>query len=148
MVQPFSPDDAGLLELLEDAEGISVADSNRLVKTLVTGGVAFKRVLTYRLAPDLLADYIIEQNCVTENGASSGYAEKIFAASPQSLVEHVLLNLGKLDWRLSSGNTASSRLLDGLWQQLRFHRVPHRSGREKFLDPVFFQNRYGEQFVQ
>lgn len=119
LVQPFSPDDADLLKLLEDAEGISVADSNRLVKTLVTGGVAFKRGLTYRLAPDLLADYIIEQNCVTENGASSGYAEKIFAASPQSLVEHVLLNLGRLDWRLSSGNTASSRLLDGLWQQLQ-----------------------------
>jgi hypothetical protein len=119
LVQPFSPDDAGLLRLLEDTEGISVADSNRLVKVLAAGGVAFKRGLTYRLAPDLLADYIIEQNCVTENGASSGYAEKVFAASPQSLVEHVLLNLGKLDWRLSSGNTASSRLLDGLWQQLR-----------------------------
>lgn len=119
LVQPFSPDDTGLLKLMEDAEGISVADSNRLIKTLVTGGVVFKRGMTYRLAPDLLADYIIEQNCVTENGASSGYAEKVFAASPQSLVEHVLLNLGKLDWRLSSGKTASSRLLDGLWQQLR-----------------------------
>lgn len=119
LVQPFSPDDAGLLKLLDNVEGISVADSNRLIKTLVTGGVAFKRGLTYRLAPDLLADYIIEQNCVTENGASSGYAEKVFAASPQSLVEQILLNLGKLDWRLSSGNTASSRLLDGLWQQLR-----------------------------
>lgn len=119
LVQPFSPEDAGLLKLLEDTENISIADSNRLIKILVTGGVVFKRGLTYRLAPDLLADYIIEQNCVTENGASSGYAERVFAASPQSLVEHVLLNLGKLDWRLSSGNTASSRLLDGLWQRLR-----------------------------
>ncbi len=119
LVQPFSPDDAGLLRLLGDVEEISIADSNRLIKILVTGGVVFKRGLTYRLAPDLLADYIIEQNCVTENGASSGYAEKVFAASPRSLVEHVLLNLGRLDWRLSSGNTASSRLLDGLWQQLR-----------------------------
>ncbi len=119
LVQPFSPDDAGLLKLLEDTENISVANSNRLVKALVAGGVAFKRGQTYRLAPDLLADYIIEQNCVTENGASSGYAEKLFGASPRSLVEHILLNLGKLDWRLSSGNTASSRLLDGLWQQLR-----------------------------
>lgn len=118
LVQPFSPDDAGLLKLLEDTEGISVADSNRLIKTLIAGGIVFKRGLTYRLAPDLLADYIIEQNCVTENGASSGYAEKLFGASPGSLVEHILMNLGKLDWRLSSGNTASSRLLDGLWQQL------------------------------
>lgn len=119
LVQPFSPDDVGLLKLLEDAEGISIADSNRLIKTLVSGGVAFKRGLTYRLAPDLLADFIIEQNCVTENGASSGYAEKVFAASPQSHIEHILLNLGRLDWRRSSGNTGSSRLLDGLWQQLR-----------------------------
>jgi len=119
LVQPFSPDDIALLKLLEDAEGISIPDSNRLLKSLVTGGVAFKRGLTYRLAPDLLADYIIEQNCVTENGASSGYAEKIFAVSPQSFIEHILLNLGRLDWRLSSGNTASSRLLDGMWRQLR-----------------------------
>ncbi|MFB9159175.1 helix-turn-helix domain-containing protein [Chromobacterium violaceum] len=119
LVQPFSPDDVGLLKLLEDAEGISTADSNRLIKALVAGGVVFKRGQSYRLAPDLLADYIIEQNCVTENGVSSGYAEKLFGASPRSLVEHILLNLGKLDWRMSSGNTASSRLLDGLWQQLR-----------------------------
>jgi len=119
LVQPFSPDDTGLLKLLEEMEGISIADSNRLVKALVVGGVAFKRGQTYRLAPDLLGDYIIEQNCVTKNGESSGYAEKLFGVAPQSLIEHILLNLGKLDWRRSSGNTASSHLLDGLWKQLQ-----------------------------
>lgn len=119
LVQPFSPDDSALLTLLETAERISIADSNRLIKVLITGGVVFKRGRTYRIAPDLLADHIIEQNCVTANGKSSGYAEKIFGQSPPAFIENILLNLGKLDWRMSNGNTASTQLLDGLWQQLR-----------------------------
>lgn len=148
LVQPFSPDDAGLLRMLENVEGISLADSNRLIKILVTGGVAFKRGLTYRLAPDLLADYIIEQNCVTANGASSGYAEKVFAASPQSLVEHVLLNLGKLDWRLSCGNTASSRLLDGLWQQLRPTGAYGDSHFKAMLSVAYYQPARALQYAE
>jgi transcriptional regulator with XRE-family HTH domain len=119
LIQPFSPDDKALLNLLEIIENVSVADSNRLIKALVSGGILFKRGRMYRLAPDLLADYIIEESCVTSNGSSSGYAEQVFEASPVSLIEHILVNLGKLDWRLSNGNTSSSRLLDGMWEKLR-----------------------------
>lgn len=118
LLQPFDPDDPELLGLIDRVEGISVSESNRLIKVLVSGGVVFKRGFRYRLAPDLLADYIIEQNCVTKNGKSSGYAEKVFSECPPSMIEDILLNLGRLDWRLSSGNTASSQLLDGLWKKL------------------------------
>ncbi len=118
LLQPFDPDDPELLTLIERIEGISVSESNRLIKALVSGGVVFKRGFRYRLAPDLLADYIIEQNCVTPNGKSSGYAEKVFSECSPSMIENILLNLGRLDWRLSSGNTASSQLLDGLWKKL------------------------------
>jgi len=118
LLQPFDPDDPELLGLIDRVEGISVSESNRLIKVLVSGGVVFKRGFRYRLAPDLLADYIIEQNCVTTNGKSSGYAEKVFSECPPSMIEDILLNLGRLDWRLSSGNTASSQLLDGLWKKL------------------------------
>lgn len=118
LLQPFDPDDPELLALIERIEGISVSESNRLIKALVSGGVVFKRGFRYRLAPDLLADYIIEQNCVTPNGKSSGYAEKVFSECSPSMIENILLNLGRLDWRLSSGNTASSQLLDGLWKKL------------------------------
>ena len=118
LVQPFSPDDKTLYKLLETVESISIADSNRLIRKLIEGGVAFKRGETCRLAPDLLADHILEEACVTAGGASSGYAEILFPALPPPFVGHILLNLGRLDWRRSSGNTDSSRLLDGLWEKL------------------------------
>ena len=119
LVQPFSPDDKQLFKLLESVEGLSEADSNRLIRLLVSGGVVFKRGLQYRLAPDLLADYIIEDNCITPTVSSSGYAERVFEKAPESMIENILVNLGKLDWRLSNGNASNSRLLDGMWQKLK-----------------------------
>ena len=46
---PFSPDDAGLLKLLEDTGSGLCADSIRLIKTLVAGGRGGASVAAYRL---------------------------------------------------------------------------------------------------
>lgn len=118
LVQPFNPSDSQLLELIEKIEDISIADSNKYIGMLIKGGILFKRGQKYRLAPDLLADYIIEQSCVKVNGASTGYAEKVFSEAPAALIEHILMNLGKLDWRRTSGDTSNSGLLNDMWRML------------------------------
>jgi transcriptional regulator with XRE-family HTH domain len=119
LCQPFYLDDRALLALVETVEGIAPHDTNRLFKLLIDGGVLFKRGLRYRLSPDVLADYVIEAACVGPNGRSTGYAEKAFDAADDRLVESLLLNLGKLDWRLSNGDASNSNLLDGVWGKLR-----------------------------
>lgn len=118
LIQPVLPDDKHALELLASIEGIDVPDASRLVRLLIDAGVLFKRGAMYRLSPDLLGDSIIETACITSGGASNGYAEALFAASIPEHKEHVLLNLGRLDWRRNEGNTSESTLLDGLWSQL------------------------------
>jgi len=118
LIQPVVPDDKRVLELLAKIEGIEAPDASRLVRLLLDAGVLFKRGAKYRLSPDLLADSIIESACITPGGASNGYAEKVFSSSIPEHMEHVLLNLGRLDWRRNEGDTTASTLLDGLWSQL------------------------------
>lgn len=119
LFQPFYFDDKALLALIEKLEGIEPHDTNRLLKLLIESGVLFKRGARYRLSPDVLADYIIEATCVGPNGQSTSYAEKAFDASDDRLIQALLLNLGKLDWRLSNGDASNSNLLDGIWAKLK-----------------------------
>ena len=107
------------MALVEKLEGIESHDTSRLFKLLTESGVLFKRGARYRLSPDVLADYIIEATCVGPGGKSTGYAEKAFDASDDRLIQALLLNLGKLDWRLSNGDASNSNLLDGVWAKLK-----------------------------
>jgi transcriptional regulator with XRE-family HTH domain len=118
LIQPFYPEDQTVLRIVAEAEGVEPHDVSRFVRALSEAGVLFRRGGRYRLSPDLLADHIIENACVGPGGASTGYAEKVFACAGERYIENVLLNLGKLDWRLSNGEPCNSRLLDGIWSQL------------------------------
>lgn len=120
LIQPVVPDDKRVLELLAEIDGVAAPDASRLARLLIDSGVLFKRGTLYRLSPDLLADSIIESACITSNGESNGYAERIFDAAIPEHKEHLLLNLGRLDWRRNEGDTSSSRLLDAIWSRLQW----------------------------
>jgi transcriptional regulator with XRE-family HTH domain len=130
LVQPFHPEDVSIAQVVERVEGLGLSEVNRLLRLLTEAGVLFKRGGKYRLSPDLLADYIIEKACIGENGKSTGYAERVFDAVSNAHIEHLLVNLGKLDWRRANGDPSNSRLLDGVWQKLKpssDHSDPHIS---------------------
>ena len=118
LVQPFYPEDETILKVVATVEGVEAHDVSRFIRALTDAGVLFRRGGRYRLSPDLLADHIIENACIGLGGASTGYAEKVFAVAGDQYIEHVLLNLGKLDWRLANGRPSNSGLLDGIWGQL------------------------------
>lgn len=119
LVQPFHPEDKSIAQVVEQVEGLSLPEVNRLIRLLTDAGVLFKRGGKYRLSPDLLADYIIEKACIGEGARSTGYAEQVFDAVSNAHIEHVLVNLGKLDWCRANGDPSNSRLLDGVWQKLK-----------------------------
>jgi transcriptional regulator with XRE-family HTH domain len=120
LVQPFHIEDPALVALLETLKGIDKDDSSRLLRVLLEGGLIYRRGRHYRLMPDLLGDYIIEGSCVGPGGKLSSFAERAFDAVVESKqIENVLVNLGRLDWRLSNGNPSQSALLDGIWRKLR-----------------------------
>ena len=101
--------------LLEQVEGVAAPDATRLVKLLTGAGILFKRGIQYRLSPDLLADAIIEDSCINLGGHSNGYAERVFDAAASAYLDHLFVNLGRLDWRRGNGDTTNSALLAGLW---------------------------------
>ncbi|WP_316176348.1 helix-turn-helix domain-containing protein [Bradyrhizobium sp. SZCCHNRI1073] len=119
LLQPIHPEDQALLNVIEQVEGIKPYDASRIMRSLTEAGVLFKRGLQYRLSPDVLADYIIEEHCVGPLGASSGYAETVFDVANESQVEHLLINLSRLDWRRSNGDPSNSKLIDGVWSRLK-----------------------------
>ena len=148
LLQPFHPDDARLLAAIRQIEGIEPHESSRLIKLLTNGGVLFKRGARYRLSPDILADYIIEANCVDVQGKSTGYAEIVFSAIGTEHLENFLVNLGKLDWLRSNGDATNSQLLDGIWTQL----LPETPYNDPYIRAVtavaFYQPAKALQFAE
>lgn len=119
LFQPFYLDDPELLKIIEQLESIASHDTSRLFKLLIDAGVLFKRGARYRLSPDVLADYVIEDACVGTGRKSTGYAETAFDLAGDRLAGNLLVNLGKLDWRLCNGDASNSDLLNGVWRKLK-----------------------------
>lgn len=147
LVQPFNPEDRELLGLAAEVEKIENDEVARLVRLLTQAGVIFRRGGLYRLSPDMLADYILEEECVGIGGTSTGYAERVFEAASDRHAENLIVNLGKLDWRRANGNPADSRLLDGIWGRLR----PKQEYGDPYINAVtsvaFYQPNRALDFV-
>ncbi|MCP3392352.1 helix-turn-helix domain-containing protein [Bradyrhizobium sp. CCGB12] len=122
LLQPVHPEDEALLHVIEQVESIKPHDASRIMRLLTEAGVLFKRGEQFRLSPDVLADYIIEEHCVGPLGSSTGYAEIVFDAASENLAEHLLVNLSRLDWRRSDGDPSNSKLIDGVWSKLKPER--------------------------
>jgi transcriptional regulator with XRE-family HTH domain len=119
LLQPFYLEDEALIRAIGKIEDLEPVEVNRLIRFLTEAGVLFKRGGTYRLSPDLLADYIIEEACIGNEGISTGYAERVFEAAGKAHLENLLVNLGRLDWRRTNGKPSNSRLLAGLWAAIQ-----------------------------
>ena len=118
LLQPFNAEDPAVLETIGKVEALEAHQVARLIRVLNEGGILFRRGGRFRISPDLLADYIIEQTCIAHDGASTGYAERVFDATGDAYLENLVVNLGKLDWRRSNGDASDSVLLDGVWAKL------------------------------
>lgn len=119
LLQPFHIEDPALIELLQSLKNIDAIEAARLFRLLLDGGVIYRRGHHYRLMPDLLGDYIIEQSCIGPNEKLSPFALRAFDLVEPRQLENLLVNLGRMDWRLKGGQPKESSLLDGVWQRLR-----------------------------
>lgn len=115
LLQPVRIDDREIGQLLESVTAHSAADATRAIKLLIDGGVLYKRGRFYRLMPDLLGDYLIDDICVQHDGRLSLFAERAINAVDDRLLTQVMVNLGRLDWRRNDGDPTDSKLLDAAW---------------------------------
>jgi len=148
LVQPVIPDDPNFLRLLSSLEGVEAADAGRLMRLLIDAGVLFKRGLRTRIAPDLLADEILRSNYIDAAGAANAAVLRAFDEADANQLKSLLVNLGRLDWRIREGDTSESALLAGIepvlsWGEQYSH--PHVDAVEAV---AYYQPRFALGFAR
>lgn len=148
LLQPVVFDDPGLLNIMRDVEGLEQEDVQRLLRLLSEGGVLFKRGLRHRLAPDLLADSIIQRNFIDANGAASPKVQRVFDRADSQYLKHLLVNLGRLDWRLRNGAAEGSTLLSSVSNKLQWQNEYHNPHIEAVEAVAYYQPRLALDFAE
>lgn len=148
LLQPVVFDDPGFLNILREVEGLEQEDVQRLLRLLSEGGILFKRGLRHRLAPDLLADSIIQRNFIGASGAVTPKVERIFELADTENLKHLLVNLGRLDWRLRNGETEGSTLLASIAPKLRWHNKYHNPHVQAVEAVAYYQPRLALNFAE
>jgi len=88
-----------------------------------------------RVAPEVLADYLVYRQCVDDVGQPNGRAEELVDTAPLELLGQLMVNLAALDWRL--GRAGEPRVLDAACARLG-ERVKSSEAwqRERLLEPL------------
>lgn len=148
LLQPVKDDDKSLVEALGYVTSLKSHEVARILKRLRDAGLLYQRLEGCRIAPDLLGDFLIEDNCIISKDKSSGFAEKIFDAVPIAYAENILINLGRLDWRKSNGITKHSRLLKDIWSRLNGSSAYGYSHLRAAAAVAFYQPSQALEFVR
>jgi hypothetical protein len=115
---PFRPDQAALVERAATFLGLPVHEFRRYLAELERVGVLRLVGFSLRIAPDVLADFFLQEACVGAGGQPTTYADELFVAFWPVALDNLLRNLAELDWRLRQ-QAAGTTLLTRLWHNLR-----------------------------
>jgi hypothetical protein len=106
-------------------------------------GLLVRRGQSVRVTPDVVADHILAAACLTPQGASTGFADRVFAEFAGDCLSQLLRNLAELDWRVRVDSGNDSPLLDRVWRRINegFRAGGHRARAEileRLRDSAFF----------
>ena len=142
-VHPFDFDDDGSLEaacrMLGSPRDTLTAALGEIIRT----GVVVKRGSRLRLQPDLLADHILVSACFDRTlRRATGYADRVWQASTAVLRHNLIVNVARIDWRLSETGISAESMLTEAWNMLEreFQEsvMPKRLELLKLLEKVAF----------
>jgi hypothetical protein len=139
LLQPLDPDSAGVLDLLESLHQIQTPEATRLTKSLLLSGVLVQRGPRCRLSPDLLADTLIVESCITAQGAFNTYPEQLFHRADHRYKGQLLFNLSRLDWRLQVQTVVRQPRLQYLWSLIDRTIWPQPSLLKAAIAAAFYQ---------
>ena len=88
-----------------------------------------------RVAPDVLADYLVYRQCVDDAGRPNGRAEQLVDVAPLELLGQLMVNVAALDWQL--GRAGEPRILDAACARLGERlKLSDAWQRERLLEPL------------
>jgi hypothetical protein len=119
----------------------------RAIDQLEIAGVVYSRGSSIRITPDVLADHILHNACLTSSGQRTGFVSEIFDRFGSLCMAHLLRNLGELDWRINrTSPTKPVDLLATVWGNItEAFATADAEVRSRFLDVLtdfsYFQPR-------
>jgi hypothetical protein len=116
-LQPVKETDNSFIEKTAEFLNLKNSEVRRGFGSLETNGVLTRKKKGSSVIPDLLADYLLGQASLEEDGRPTEFADEVFEAFEGSHFGNLLKNLAMLDWRVAQRDD-NSRLLDKIWERL------------------------------
>jgi len=114
-LQPINPDAEAFRAAAATFVGVRMSELARTLDSLETAGILVRRGFSVRIVPDVLADYVLGNVCLTSRGEPTGFADELFSAFGAVSFDSLLANLGEVDWRIRSSSGSPTPLLDNIW---------------------------------
>ena len=115
----------------------SEPDVVEAVGVLEDAGVLLRRGESLRVTPDVLADHILEEACLTASGGPTGYARAVFETFGEGYRVNVLKNLAELDWRVRHSGARRVDLFSDVWSDIEAEfRAASHFGRTQILEAI------------
>ena len=141
-VHPFDLDDDDALKAATRVLGCGRDVLTSALGQIVKTGVVVKRGSRLRLQPDLLADHILVIACFDRTlGRATGYVDRIWKVSSPALRRNLIVNVARIDWRLSETMSSDSMLTEAwrvLDREFKASGIPQRRELLDLLKKVAF----------
>ncbi|HXI98588.1 MAG TPA: hypothetical protein VNG73_06555, partial [Gemmatimonadaceae bacterium] len=117
-IGPVNPDHPDIQTAMMEFLGLTRHALAELLDLLVHAGLVRRRGYVARVVPEVLADHILDEACLTRLGKATGYAQELFRSFRGVAGARLLRNLAEVDWRNRSGQGAAEDVFTEIFAEI------------------------------
>ncbi|MDP9164761.1 MAG: hypothetical protein M3O32_01610 [Actinomycetota bacterium] len=135
-VQPFRTNEQAFKDALSALAGKPFDVLSKHLRSLEDAGILRRRGASLRITPDLLGDVILAQACYDERAnVQTGYLERVRGVVDSQVLQHLFVNVSRVDWQVRRRNATVPSLVESLWKPLEEEiRQADIRGREQLVN--------------
>lgn len=115
-LQPFRTNEATARDSLGAIVGKPYDELHKHLRSLENAGILRRRGESLRIVPDLLGDVILSEAAFDDpSPLGTGYLARIEPLVAGSSVDHLFINVSRVDWQVRNKNDSAPTLADSLW---------------------------------
>lgn len=144
-LQPFRTNETSARESLSAIVGKPYDELHKHLRSLENAGILRRRGGSLRIVPDLLGDVILTDAAFDDSSPlGTGYLARIEPLVTGTSVEHLFVNVNRVDWQVRNKRQDAPSLADSLWAafQARIEAadlIDRRSLAELLAKVAYFQ---------
>jgi transcriptional regulator with XRE-family HTH domain len=115
-LQPFRTNEASARESLSAIVGKPYDELHKHLRSLENAGILRRRGASLRIVPDLLGDVILTDAAFDDSSPlGTGYLARIEPLVSGTSIEHLFVNVNRVDWQVRNKRQDAPSLADSLW---------------------------------